>query len=392
MSQDGLRTPWRLLLLAILIIALSTQPVFLLGAGFVQMSDELGFGATGLGLLTALFFLTASATSTPLGRFVQRVGWRRAMQVNAVTSGVILVLISVAARNTATLAVLLVAAGVVYGAANPAANQALAEHVDPRRRGLMFGLKHAGIPSSTLLAGLAVPLLIVGAGWRVAFAVSALLTIAVLALVPRTTAPGAAVGLEDPRRRVAPLSVSRLVTLSAGSALATWAAVALSTYLVAAAVDVGFSESAAGLLLFAGSAASITSRALAGHLTDRFGGKGFGAMALLTGIGAVVFAFIPDTSGALFAALVLAAFASGWAWPGLMTYAVVNANARTAAASSAVTQSGVFVGAGVGPLVIGAVVDRWSFDAVWVLVAVALAAATVIVAGVGRAATRTAAR
>lgn len=71
--------PWRLVALSVLIVSLSTQPVFLLGAGFLQIGDELGFSATGLGVLTASFFLTASAVSPGLGRFVQRVGWRRAI-------------------------------------------------------------------------------------------------------------------------------------------------------------------------------------------------------------------------------------------------------------------------------------------------------------------------
>ena len=168
--------------------------------------------------------------------------------------------------------------------------------------------------------------------------------------------------------------------------MATWAAIALSTYLVAAAVDVGFSESKAGLLLFAGSAASISGRIAAGHVTDRIGSRGFGGMATLAGVGAIVFAILPATSGAAFAALVLVAFVTGWGWPGLMTYAVVNANRGTVAASSAIAQAGIFVGAGLGPLVIGWVADRWSFDAVWLVVACALTGAAVTVSLVGRSA------
>ncbi len=383
------RPPWRLLALTVLIVTLSTQPVFLLGAGFLQIGDDLGFGPAGLGALTALFFLTASASSAPLGRLVQRVGWRAAIRFNAVVSGVLLVAIAVAARHVVTLALLLVAGGVVYGLANPAANQVLADHVDPRRRALFFGLKHAGIPSSTLLAGLAVPLVIVGAGWRVAYGLAALLALAVLALAAGQPArPDRRPPPEDPRRRVARLSTARLVLLSGAAALATWAAVALSTYLVAAAVDGGFSESAAGLLLFAGSAASIAGRIAAGAVTDRMGGRGFGAMAVLTGAGAVVFLALPAAGGTAFAVLVPVAFATGWGWPGLMTYLVVNANTTTTAASSSITQAGIFVGAGVGPLVLGWLVDSVSFDAMWLVVSAALALAATGVAAVGTTAAR----
>ena len=65
--------------------------------------------------------------------------------------------------------------------------------------------------------------------------------------------------------------------------------------------------------------------------------------------------------------------------------AVVNANLGTAASSSAITQAGIFLGAGLGPLVIAAVLERWSFDAVWLVVAGALLAATAVVLAVGRA-------
>jgi cyanate permease len=81
--------------------------------------------------------------------------------------------------------------------------------------------------------------------------------------------------------------------------------------------------------------------------------------------------------------LVVAAFATGWGWPGLMTFTVVNANVATAAASSGITQAGIFLGAGAGPVVLGWTIDQAGFGASWLLVAAALAVAAVIVGGVG---------
>ncbi len=287
--------------------------------------------------------------------------------------------------HTVVLASLLVAAGAVYGLANPAANQALADHVDPRRRGVVFGLKHAGIPMSSLVSGLAVPLLILAAGWRSAYVAAAVLGAVVMLAIPRTRIPPSAARFAaDPRRTVAPMSARLLAVLAGSSSFATWAAIALSTYLVAASVDVGFSESAGGLLLFAGSAASITARVVAGGITDRIGGRGFGAMAALTGAGVPIFVVLTLASGPIFGLLVIAAFATGWAWPGLMTYTVVNANAGSAASSSAITQAGIFVGAGVGPVVLGVAIDRGGFDTGWLLVAGALVLATVGVRWVER--------
>ncbi len=377
-----------LLGLSILLVAVSTQPVFLLGAAFPRIGPDLGFGPSGLGVLTAVFFLTASVASTLLGRVVQRIGWQRAMRINAVWSSGVLAAIAVAARSTELLAALLLTGAAAYGMANPAANLALAEHGSPERRALLFGLKHAGIPSSTLLAGLAVPLVVVTLGWRWAYAIAAVAALAVATLIPRRVVSPIGTPAADPRRAVAPMSPTRLTILAAGGALATTAAVALGTYSVAAAVDVGFGEAAAGGLLAAGSIASIAARVVAGYATDRAGGAGFLGITGLTTAGAVTFAALTAASGPAFALLVVAAFATGWAWPGLFTFAVVNANAASAATSSAITQAGIFIGAGTSPLLIGWVVEHRSFDAAWVIVALALTAAAAITAAVGWGAVR----
>jgi len=370
---------------AVAIVALSTQPVMLLGAGSLQIGRELGFGPAGLGALTAAFFLVSAAASAPAGRVVARIGWQYAMRLNAVGSGAILLTIAVAAKSTAVLVALLVVGGLFYGLANPAANQSLSDHVAPERRGVVFGLKHAGIPVSTLLAGLAVPSVIVHFGWRAAYLVSAALTVVVLLLVPRSPVePTAGGSSADPRRFVAPMSDRLLVGLALMSSLATWGAVALSTYLVAAAVDVGFTESAAGFLLFTGSVSSLVGRVAVGAHTDRIGGRGFGGLAVLLGIGSLVFWTTTVASGWAFAVLVVGAFVTGWGWPGLMTYTVVNANARSTAASSAITQAGTLAGAGAGPIVLGWVVDTWSFDAAFVVVGVTSALAAFGVLLVGR--------
>ncbi len=382
-----LPVPWRLLTLAVVIVSLGTQPVFLLGAGYVQIGREFGFSATGLGVITSTFWLTAAAVSPLAGRVVQRIGWRRAMKVNALGAIVVLIAIAVGARSTITLALLLMASAVMYGFANPSANLALAESVDPHRRALTFGLKHAGIPFSTMLAGLAVPLLIVSFGWRWAFVAATALGVVVLALVPSRQTPQDSVKrVEDPRRALVPLTRKRLITMAVGISLAAWAATALTTYLVAAATETGYSESAAGFLLFGGSIASIAGRVSAGHLTDKLGSRGFVGIATMAATGAVAFALLTMTSGTLFAALVLVAFATGWGWPGLMTYAVVNANLGSVAASSAIPQAGVFVGAATAPLVLGWVADTWSFNATWGVVAVALTLSAVIITRVGRSA------
>ena len=373
----------RLLVLSVGLVTVSTLPAFLTGAAFFQIGPELGLETFDLGLLTAVFFLTASLTSPFLGRWVERVGWRTSMRVNIVTSSLVTVLVAPLARDGWTLGVLLVASGVVYGASNPAANQALARHTSPRRAGLVFGLKHAGIPSSTLLAGAAVPGVVVGLGWRAAFAAAALLGVGVWFLVPAGAEYAAPAGSLADRSRATFRARSGLRWLAVASALGAVAAVALGTFLVSASLEAGLTESGAGWLQFTGSAVSIAGRVTAGSVADRSGGLVW----ILTGLlasGAVVVAFLSIAVGWLFAAGVVAAYATGWGWPGLMTATVVGSDRSAAAASSSVTQAGVFLGAGGAPLLLGAVVARWSFGPMWLVVAGCLAGAAVLAGVAGR--------
>lgn len=373
----------RLLLLGVLVVTTSTQPVFLVGAAFFQIGPEFDLGPLGLGLMTAAFFLTSSITSPILGRWVQRVGWRRAMRINTATSSVLMMSTALLADSALALAALLVASAAVYGMSNPAANQALALHTDPGRAATIFGLKHAGIPGSTLLAGLAIPVLVVNNGWRAAFVTSSLMAAFVWFLVPKTDRAEPAAFREAPQRG-RPLDRRLILMLAVAAGLGGVAATALGTYMVSAAVDGGFPEVAAGYLQFAGSAVSILTRIVVGVFVDRRQAPGFVGLMTLMALGGLAFVALGASAGAVFAVVVIVAYSTGWGWPGLMTFTVVDANRGAAARSSSIMQSGVFVGAGAGPIVIGAVVERWGFPAAFHLVAVCLMVAAGLVLTVRR--------
>jgi MFS family permease len=372
------RSTVRLLLLGVLIVTTSTQPVFLVGAAFFQIGPEFGLGPLGLGFLTAAFFLTSSVSSPILGRWVQRVGWRRAMTINCLTSSALMMATAFLARSVWHLGALLIASAAVYGMSNPAANQALALHTDPNRAATVFGLKHAGIPSSTLLAGLAVPALVVNSGWRAAFIASSVMAAAVWFLIPRIERSESESFRAAPRRGK-PLDRALIRLLATAAGLASLAATALGTYMVSAAVDASFSEVAAGYLQFGGSLMSILARMLVGVLVDRKKAPGFVGLFTLMAIGSLAFVALSSTAGAMFAAMTILAYGTGWAWPGLMTFTVVDANRGSAAKSSSIMQAGVFVGAGAGPIVVGAAVERWGFDAAFLLVAACLMSAALLV-------------
>ncbi len=366
-----------------LLIAVGTLPVFLLGAGAITIGKDVGFRAGGLGYLTAAFFLTAGVVSFPIGRLVERIGWRTAMRINVIGTGVLLLAMSVAIRNLASLAVLLMVAAFFYGFGNPAANTALAEIVSRERQGVVFGLKHAGIPTSTLLAGLAVPLIIVNAGWRWSFAAGAVVAAGVYLLIP-PDAPGPGDATTSPRETRALLDPASLRRLAIGGVFATVAPSMLGTFTVTAAVASGLSEATAGVLLSVGGLVTIMARIVNGLLADAFGWRGFGAMAVLMAAGAVAALFLSVAAGLGFTIAALVAFATGWGWPGLMTYSVVRANAGSVASSSAIAQAGVFVGAGLAPVLIGLLSEQVSFRAAWLLVAGALSVAALTIGGLAR--------
>jgi predicted MFS family arabinose efflux permease len=92
---------------------------------------------------------------------------------------------------------------------------------------------------------------------------------------------------------------------------------------------------------------------------------------------------LSQASGSLYLILVVVAFATGWGWPGLMTYTVVRANRASVASASSITQAGVFVGAGAVPILMGVVIERWSFSGAWITAAIGLVIAALVVGSVG---------
>ena len=367
----------RIVAVAILVVTVSTQPLFLLATAAPQIGRDLGFGPAELGLFTAAFFLTASAVSAAAGRRVEVIGWQNAMRISIIGGSAVLALIATVVEGVPLLLAMLLLGAAVYGFANPSANQALAALFPPSRQGLLFGIKHAGIPTSILLAGLAVPTLMLRVGWRWGFGVMALLAVGVLVLVPssRTRSPlDRGVQIEDEARLA--LTTLRLQALAAALAVST--ASALGTFGASAAVDQGISEAGAGYLIFAGGLASIVARVGVGLAVDRAGSDGFRQMSLLISLGTVTTLVLALSTGGVFGVALVIAYATAWGWPGLMTFSVVRTNPFRPAAATAVVQAGVFIGAGIAPLAFGSVVERASYRVAWLLVGFTLLMALVV--------------
>lgn len=365
------------------VIAVTTSgvlPVFLTGALSVQMRGDLHFGASGLGLAAGVAFLASAVASTPFGRVSERMGSRAAMRTAAVTSAAALAGIAAVAHSFAALLAWLVVGGAANGLAQPSSNAMVVERVGPARQGTAFAIKQAAIPTSTLLGGLAVPLVALTVGWRWAFAGAA-----AGALAAAATVPGPRTSRVEPPSGVARPTVLPLLLLAAGAALGGAAGGTLGSFVTSSGVAFGLSAGAAGLVQAMGSAVSLAVRLGAGLIGDR---RRMSHVHAITGVaammaaGAVGFGLMSFGRAGPYVAGACIAYGGAWAWPGLFNFAVTRRYPHFPAAATGITQTGVYMGGAVGPLLFGILAQRTSYATAWISAAgVAVAAAVVLASG-----------
>ena len=153
---------------------------------------------------------------------------------------------------------------------------------------------------------------------------------------------------------------------------------AVASFVVVYAVDIGFAEGTAGLLLALGSSAGIVTRLIAGWLIDRRQQAGLPGIAALLAAGTLGLIVVAIGGRGWVVAGSLIGFIGGWGWSGLLTFAVVSANPEAPAAATGIAHTGTYVGAAAGPALFGLLAEHVSYEAAWWSTAGALALATVI--------------
>jgi MFS family permease len=254
-----------------------------------------------------------------------------------------------------------------------ASNTSLSRHVPEGRQGLSFGIKQAAIPVSSLLAGASVPLVALTLGWRWAFVLAAVLALSAILLVPAD--------LDPPRLShgaSARQATGALVVIGVAATLAAGSANALGTFLVDSAVARGIAPGPAGLALTLGSAVCCAARIVGGWQADRRPERQVGVIAGLLASGAVGLALIAVPGTVALVVGVIMGFGLGWSWPGLMNFAVVRLHPQAPAAATSITQTGVYAGGCVGPLGLGALATTTSYPTMWIVAAVAMVGAAVL--------------
>lgn len=384
------------------IVTVGQLPAFLTGALAVQMRAELGFSVTLLGLAISGFFIASATTSALAGHVVERIGWPAGLRLGMAITIVSLTGVALLADTWLLLAGLLALAGIGNAVSQPASNLALVRVVPPEHYGVVFGVKQSAILMATLLGGLSVPAIALTIGWRWTYAFAAIagavaavgtLTLHETARTVPGTHPPSAGRPSGPSRANARVATQRLpsalpvgalralllvATVGFGSAMV---GNAFGAFLVSSAVADGMLPGRAGLLLAASSLLGLAVRVGIGWLADQRPIQPLRAMAvllLLGSAGTLLLAFDPM----LVVVGALLAVGAGWGWPGLYNLAVVRAYPSSAAAATGVSQTGIYLGAAIGPIVLGVVADTIGFAGLWfTTTAIALVSAAMALTG-----------
>ena len=315
------------------------------------MGDDLGFSPAGLGLAVSVYFGVSALASVPSGRLVERVRpGRGGPRSPSHSPPARLLAIAGLARSYPVLVGLLALSATANALGQLASNAALARHVPARRQGLSFGVKQAAIPASTLLAGAAVPAIALTAGWRWAFVAAAGAALAALPAVP----PQAAGPARERAAQRGGGATTALVVVGAAATLAAGAANALGTFVVDSSVHRGLTPGPAGLALTLGGAVCVAARIGVGWLADRRDTGHVALIAAMLVVGAVGLGLLAVAGPVPLTVGVVLGFGLGWAWPGLMNFAVVRLHPQAPAAATSITQTGVYAGGCLGPLALGA--------------------------------------
>ena len=371
-------------------MAIGTFPGYAFGVLGPHLVEEFRLTRLDLGLLSSAFFLTGAVLSLVAGRAVDRIGARRLMVFSflILTAGVL----AIAASPIYLLVVGFSAvSAVALATANPATNALVATHIPTGRRGLLMGSKQAGVQLGALFAGAVLAPLASIAGWRIALATTALISLGAVATAL------AFVPADPPResswRQAKWGSVAvEIRWLAAYAFLMGTASATVVGYLPLYLVETGgMTPVQAGQII-----AVVGLIALVGRIAWAWVSERTGSYSLLLalfgvggGAGAILIAGIHVVGPVLALPAAIALGATSMTWNSVGMMAVVSSSDRgTAGQASGFVLFGFYIGFVSSPVAFGWLVDL-SGTYVWGWAAAALvflsAAATAVIIGHRRA-------
>lgn len=368
--------PRRVTLVSLATMVAAVAPVHLFGALAPKIQAELGFGDTEQGIAIGIFFAVAAGFAMWGGSLTDRIGPSPALRLAAVATAIGATVGMLApSYSVIVLALILVAVG--NGISQPGNNTFISGGVPAHRRGIALGVKQAAIPTSTGLAGLALPTIADSLGWRWAYAFTIMLALAALAAIPHVEPPARRRTREESR---AFRPSKGLVLVAAASASGAAAVASIGAFLVRSAQDAGFSVAGAGYLQVIGSVALISTRVGWGALMDRVGISRFAFSTGLMIVGGFGFPLLATGDHRLMVVGAILAYGAGWSWPGVVHLGTVEHHPHATGSASGIVQAAMFSGAMIGPVLFGAVAEHASFGWAWMISAGFISVAAMVMA------------
>jgi MFS family permease len=241
-----------------------------------EMGPELGLNPKLIGVFVGVLYLGAMLASLASGGFIERYGAIRVSQVCALVCAIGLVLTTGPAWALLIAPVLI---GIGYGPITPASSQLLARTASPRRMALTFSIKQTGVPLGAALAGVLLPLITSGHGWRAAiWAVAGSGVLIALCAQPTRATLDVGLALEHRisiERLFAPVKLvlrsPKLLELTiTGFVYAATQACLLSFLVIYLSQELGFTLIDAGLTLAVATAGGVVGRISWGVVADRW--------------------------------------------------------------------------------------------------------------------------
>jgi MFS family permease len=365
-------------------MAASTAVQFIFGVLASFLLDDFGISRSRLGLLTTVAFLVGASGSIPAGRLVDRIGGRR-VQFGSLGLIGLATLTMAGAPSFGVLVVGAALTGIALTTCNPMTNKLIAAHTEPGDRGMIMGIKQAGVQAGAFLIGTLIPPTAIALGWRAALLASIAVPLAAAVATGMVVPPDSAADLAHAaaRGRALPASVR---WLTAYAALMGAGVAAFGTYLPLYAQEtVGLSLGAAGLVTGLVGVIGITARiawAWAAERTGRFSAP----LTLLGGgsVAAAVLVLSADAYGApaLWAGAVLfGATAISWNAIGMLMV-LVEVGSQDAGRASGLVQTGFYAGFVASPILFGYSVDvTGGYGPGWTAIAGVFVAATAVAVG-----------
>lgn len=406
-------------LLAVLMGAMAIGPVFNYGLGALGavIVTDYALSEGQYGLVLSLIYGSAALTATFLGVLADRLSPR--LQIALIFGGVLVAfLVGGAWTSFAALLVAAVIAGAAQAFSNPTTNRIIAQRTTPAQRTAWMGWKQSGVQMGLLVAGLVFPSLGAALGWRGAALVGAAACVPATVAgwwvitrldrdaarkVPtpgrptpdaaRSRAPGGATSGGTPAaatsgtREKMPPAVWLFSIIAFLNAVGTQGVNAYVSLFAVRAL--GFSLTSAGLALSAIGLMGIVSRIGWGRVAGRMAAPAV-LLQLMTASGVVglvclIGAEVWHVSWLLWLGILVHAVFPTAANVVINSGTVATAPAARVGVASGLVATGMYLGFGVGPLVVGQLVDlTGNFSAGWGALVVAYAACCACVVALRR--------